>query len=185
MVRLGQQTVEPRKAAIIAALDRWIRQRPGLEFGNYGAIAPYRAEVRSIAKDLRDALALLRYVELHDSITADMLLEAARSAYSGRLSIVPAIIGKDTDGKQVCGYRIEYCTGQYWPTEYRRAACAVLSQAIWYWTREHCMPSKIVQGGEAFYPHVDGSKNQQSAGDWLRSSLRREFGRSIANRWFA
>ena len=74
----------PSKSTILAALDAWIRQRPGLEFGNYGDWTAYRSEVRSIGKDLQHARALLRYVEWHDSITAEMILNAARS---GRLSI--------------------------------------------------------------------------------------------------
>lgn len=41
------------KATVIACLDRWIRQRPGLEFGNYGDLRAYRAELRNIARDLR------------------------------------------------------------------------------------------------------------------------------------
>ena len=112
----------PSKSTIVAALDAWIRQRPGLEFGNYGDWTAYRSELRSIGKDLQHARALLRYVEWHDSITADMILNAARS---GRLSIV-------VDGNKV---RVDYCTGQYWSIEYRPAVCRLLSSVIWHWMR--------------------------------------------------
>ena len=44
---------------VFDALEAWINQRPGLEFANYGAIAPYRAEMRSIAKDKARAIAAL------------------------------------------------------------------------------------------------------------------------------
>lgn len=36
---------------------------------------------------------------------------------------------------------LDYCTGQYWPTEYRKAACAVLASAVWSWMRDECMPA--------------------------------------------
>lgn len=152
------------KSTIIAALDAFIRQRPGLEFGNYGDWTTYRSEVRSIGKDLQHARALLRYVEWHDSITAQMILDAAQS---GRLSIV-------VDGNKV---RVGYCTWQYWPTEYRPAVCRLLSSVIWYYWRDHCMP---VDAGP-----IDKFSNLQNVGPWIRKNAVREFGTSIARRWFA
>jgi hypothetical protein len=145
--RIGAAMADER-ARILDALDAWIRQRPGLEYGNYGDPVAYRAELRSITTDLRHARRLLDAVRWR-SIDAAALREAFRSAYSGRLS---------WDGKQ-----LDYCTGQYWPTEYRRAACAVLASALWHYTRES-------------FPHLDG--------DGLRARLRKEFGRGIASRWF-
>lgn len=47
------------RTTILAALDRFIRQRPGLEFANYGDWSAYRAEVRSIGRDLQHARTLL------------------------------------------------------------------------------------------------------------------------------
>ena len=153
----------PSKSTILAALDAWIRQRPGLEFGNYGDWTAYRAEVRSIGKDLQHARALLRYVEWHDSITADMILDAAKS---GRLSIV-------VEGDKV---RIDYCAGQYWPTEYRPAVCRLLSSVIWHWMRENAP----VDAGP-----IDKFSNLQNVSPWIRKQASREFGTSIARRWFA
>jgi hypothetical protein len=139
---------------IIEAMDAFVRQRPGLEFGNYGDVSAYRSEMRSITKDLHDYRALSRQVEL-SGITAEQLLAAFR-AYSGRLSI------NETDKGEV---RLDYCTGQYFPTEYRRAACAVMAQALWDYKRDN-------------YP--DGP----DVGLAIRKSFKREFGDSIANRWF-
>ena len=159
------------KTAIIAAIDAWIRQRPGLEFGNYGDWTAYRSEVRSIGKDLQHARALLRYVEWHDSITAEMILSAAQS---GRLSIV-------VDGNKV---RVDYCTGQYWPTEYRPAVCRLLSSVIWDYWRDYCMPEgRLVHNSETgeTFKRYQG----QRAGDWLRKNAAREFGTGVARRWFA
>ena len=139
------------KQQIIDALYKFASQRPGLEFGNYGDVSAYRSEMRSITKDLHQARQLLRAVELRDSITVEQLREGFQ-AYSGRLSIV------DTDTGDA---RLDYCTGQYFPTEYRRAVCAVLASTLWVWARPD-------------YP----------TGDKLRSYFRREFGRGIASRWF-
>src|SRR5258708_38084785 len=71
------------KQHVLTALQVWIRQRPGLEFGNYGALAPYRAELRQIAKDKRDAEALLTAGAVRDSSTAADLVAAFPRAYSG------------------------------------------------------------------------------------------------------
>lgn len=141
------------KSTIIAALHKWINQRPGLEFGNYGNVPSYRSEMRSIARDLQHARAMINYVAWHDSITAEMILDAANSAYSGRLSFV-------IDGNKVT---IDYCTGQYWPTEYRRAVCSLMSSVIWYWLRENC---------------------EYKTGDDIRKAATRELGQSIGRRWF-
>ena len=151
------------KQTIIEALTRWVSQRPGLDYGNYGDPVAYRAEVRSIGKDLQHARAMLNYVAWHDSITAEMILDAAGS---GRLSIV---VKGDT-------VTLDYCTGQYWPTEYRPAVCRLLSSVIWYWMRENAP----VDAG----PIISHS-NLQDVGDYIRKTARRELGTSIARRWFA
>jgi hypothetical protein len=148
------------KEQILTALSAWIRQRPGLEFGNYGALAPYRAELRQIAKDKRDAETLLAAVAIRDSITADDLLKGF-SAYSGRLQI------SEHNGRA----RLDYCTGQYWPTEYRKAAAAVLASVLWERKRADCNSD------------VD-NRQHRSLGDEIRHSFKREFGRSIQQRWF-
>ena len=138
------------KSTIIAALRKWIAQRPGLEFGNYGDVSSYRAEMRSIGKDLQHARAMVNYVAWHDSITAEMILHAAGS---GRLTLT-------ADGDKV---RIDYVTGQYWPTEYRRAVCHLMSSVIWAWLREH---------------------GNCETGDDIRKAARRELGAGVARRWF-
>lgn len=150
------------KETILNLLEAWVRQRPGLEYGNYGDAASYRAEVRSIGRDLQHARELWRYVAMRESIAANRLVDAFRHAYGGRLSLT------ERNGRPA----LEYCTGQYWPTEYRRAACAVLAAAIWDYWRDDCMPA------------TDAGRKGMSPEDWLRRTARREFGRAIAGRWF-
>ena len=152
------------KQTIIDALNAWVNQRPGLDYGNYGDPAAYRAEMRSIGKDLQHARAMINYVAWRDSITAEMILKAADNG--GRLSIV---VNGDT-------VTLDYCTGQYWCTEYRPAVCRLLSFVIWYWMRENAP----VDAG----PIISHS-NLQDVGGYIRKTARRELGTSIARRWFA
>jgi len=138
------------KQAILSTLRKFARQRPGLEFGNYGDIRAYRSELRSITRDLSDVQTLLRAVE-HSEITADDIL---RAADGGRLSITA-----------VCDLvRIDYCTGQYFPTEYRKAVCRVLASALWDRVRYN----------------TEGNDLARRIG----AHFRREFGRGIASRYF-
>ena len=146
-----EQTSE--KDQILDALGVWIRQRPGLDFGNYGDWKNYRAEVRSIQRDLDEARQLLRSVQL-SSVSAEVLKGAFR-AFSGRLTWN--------------GTRLEYCAGQYWPTEYRKAACAVLAAALWDHYRDD---------------YAASATEGESAGNAIRRQFKRSFGKRIANRWF-
>ena len=162
------------RATILAALDRFIRQRPGLEFGNYGDWSAYRAEVRSIGRDLQHARTLLAYVDCLQGIDADRLKAAFRGAYSGRLNLgftrVCDACHRDPTLQHNHAPRaiLDYCTGQYWPTEYRKAACAVLASAIWDYWRDH----------------APALREGVSVGDHLRRKAFEIFGRAIAGRWF-
>ena len=115
------------KQSIISALRAFIAQRPGLEWGNYASsdraasVCAYQQEARSIRRDLHDARALLTAVEAIEGIDAAALVDASQMAYSGRLTLV-----SDASGDAA----VDYCTGQYWPVEYRRAVAAVCAQAL-------------------------------------------------------
>lgn len=175
--------MDSRKQAIVDALRRWIAQRPGLEFGNYGNVPAYRAELRSITRDKHDAERLLDAVASLDSITADDMLAASRGAFSGRLRI---------EGDYEFGIgdiRIEYDTGQYWPTEYRKAAAAVCASALWNAQRDELdqvparVPDSRAEGEPTKYLCSTNGKWLRE-GDWLRTSFRHWFGRGIQQRWF-
>lgn len=171
--------MEPRKQAIISALRRFIRQRPGMDPRNYDA-AGYRSESREVTKDRKQAETLLDAVSWRDGIDADALIRAAQGAYSGRLTIESAPEGDAKPG--IPDARIDYTTGQYFPTEYRKAVCAVLASALWDWTRDTAMPAPR---GDGTYEYArNGRVSAVSAGDWLRAHFAREFGRGIASRWF-
>jgi hypothetical protein len=176
--------MDMKKQAICEALRAWINQRPGLEFGNYGDLTSYRAEVRSIGQDLQHARELLRAVELRDSITGDDLEAAFPRAYSGRLMPINKS-SRHADGSITWIFGFDYCTGQYWPTEYRKAACAVLASVLWERKRAD-MPVPITMHNSETGEDVKRyGPDTLRAGDWLRASFRREYGRGIAHRWFA
>jgi hypothetical protein len=154
------------KSALIDTLYQWINKRPCLDPRDYisdwndrNGRAAYRSESRSITKDLNQAREMLSYVSRRDSITAEDILKASRDSFSGRLTINPL-----NDGE---GFSIHYCVGQYWPTEYRRAVCAILSSAIWNRIREDIPPET------------------ENKGDAIRDAAKRELSRPIASRWFS
>ena len=186
------------KQTICDALAAFIRSRPGFDPHNYGDAASYRADVRRAARQKRDAETMLADVRWRDSITGADLIEAARG---GRLTIE----------QTARGIRIDYCAGQYYPTEYRAGVCRVLASALWNWQREN-MPAPyahrvhypdgtvspaldIHAASEARTLHpaayltdlyrIPGRPNGSiSAGDWLRRKFRTKFGSALQRRWF-
>lgn len=148
------------------ALRVFINQRSGIEFGNYQCGTweqtrkCFNGDYRPMLRHGKQAREMLRAVELRESITAEMLKEASR-AYSGRLQFI------EKDGK----VGVQYTTGQYFPTEYRKAACSVLAQCLWDYFRANL--SKCEIQGEC-----------GTCADSIRKAAQREFGRSIASTWF-
>lgn len=178
--------MEPRKQAIVTALHTWINQRPGMDPRNYDR-AGYLADLRKVQRQRRDAQTLLAAVELAN-INADALIAAFPRAFSGRLTLITS----SRDGKRLRreDWFLDYTTGQYWCTEYRAAACAVLASALWEYAREHVMPENwgLRDGDRVYPPNADKPwplSAHVSAGDWLRAHFRSQFGRGIASRWFA
>lgn len=142
-----------KKDQILAALSAFISQRSGMDYANYGDRDAFMGDYRPMLRAGRDARQLLRQVQLRDSISESDVREGFR-AYSGRLSIV----------EKGDGVACHYCAGQYFPTEYRNAACAVLASILWTYARTQC---------------------NCADGNAIRKWAKREFGRGIAVRWFA
>ena len=160
-----QETTSDRET-MLDALQGFIRQRPGFEYGNYGDVKSYRADVRRAGRDLRDAEELLRAVRWRTSCKVN-------PRASGRLTW-----NEENKGAW------SYCTAQYFPTEFRAAACYVLASALWdYWAE--CLPENKVtythntETGE-LTKRYDGLR----IGDWIRRQARRELGARLARRWF-
>ena len=181
--------MDPLKQAICDALAKFIRSRPGFEYANYGDHAGYSADVRRAARQKRDAETMLAAVRWRDSITGADLIEAARGE---RLTIEATRVEYPNQLPTPYGYRvrIDYCAGQYYPTEYRAGVCRVLASALWNWQRES-MPhgpncEKLSNGDRRYWSDYAraGKGDFVSAGDWLRRKFRAEFGSSLARRYF-
>lgn len=105
---------------ILAAFKPWINQDAGLDRADYGCapgqggsredLRNYHDECRRIAKDgTRARRALKLALTFQPNAEA---MESALTRFSGRLTWNKGAL--------------HYCTGQYWPTEYRIAAAVVL-----------------------------------------------------------
>jgi hypothetical protein len=117
----------PEKSALIEALDAFINQPPKLREADYGGKnIHYNHDKHKIQLAFKDARSMLAYAKGCDDITAADLIDASKRAFAGRLQF--EIKDSWPVGQKVL---IDYTTGQYWPTEYRSAAAAVLSSAIW------------------------------------------------------
>lgn len=119
---------EQAKNDILEALKSFVNQRPGFDLSNYCSMSNYRGDQRPVQKQRAIAHDLIRWVAWHDSVTAEMIIDAAKHNFSGRLSIA-----YDPDTRKC---KIDYCTGQYFPTEFRLAVVRVLTGLIWDWLRK-------------------------------------------------
>ena len=142
------------KQSIIDALYTFAHKRPRLDFADYGSRSNYMAESRAITQDLHHARTLLRQLELSQSISAEDIIKASKSAFSGRLTITAT-----NDGI----VNIDYCTGQYFPTEYRKAVAAVCASVLWAWYRDKC---------------------GYATGESIRQAAKRNVGQAIARHYF-
>ncbi len=149
--------VTGKRSEMLSALRKFARSRPGLDSRNYIAsvhdvkgIKAYMTESREITKLLDHARILINAVDWREaSISAEDIDVASRLSYSGRLTY-------NAERKEW-----DYCTGSYYPVEYRRAVCYVMSMAlIQHWMREgYCVPQ-------------------------IQKKAVEEFGKSIGGRWF-
>lgn len=99
----------------LQAIAVYAAQNPGFDFRDYGDVSAYRSDSHRAQRQLRDVRQALHSAILSGATDADVF-SACAHAFSGRLTV-------DASG------RVDYCTGQYWPTEYRAACAAVLERA--------------------------------------------------------
>lgn len=168
--------VNPQSA--IAQLVAFSAQNSGLDVRNYTTGADrwrdgwkaYQTEARSISADWRRVKAALITAGAEGVTDADVIAEAPQ-AYSGRLEWN----GKTTtDEGCPSAPHWEYCTGQYWPTEYRKAAATVLEAAIRR-VRQARPPEKQRVTTIAQLK----SLNARNGGCWFEPSSMRFFGTRI------
>jgi hypothetical protein len=159
---MRKTAAELTKSEIVEMLARFIAQRPGIEPGNYHDYASYRSESREVTKDRHVAESLLDAVANREGITADAM--RAELMGSGRLTL-------SEDG------RLDYCTGQYFPTEYRKAAARALASMLWAYWREDITQARA--RSLVSFPACGGG-----IGDAIRAEAKRTFRNRAVLRYF-
>lgn len=144
------QAATADKATLCRMIRAHIAQRSGIDFRNYDNRENFMEDYRPMLRDGRDARRMLEWIESRDGITAADIQSA--TGFNGRLEF-----STGADGR----LRLEYCTGQYFVTEYRAAACSMLSGIFWRYL-----------AGQKYSAYE------------IRREARGYFGSGIASRWF-
>jgi hypothetical protein len=161
---------------VLNALQKFINEKPELEPANYGcdpeqlkytprsewfaARNAMRQDARTIAKDGTRARKALQEARQYPP-NAELLAEAFKRAFSGRLS------WDEEPGA------LSYCTGQYYPTEYRAAAATVLEYYV------HAVKPKFTPPtGQVFYTAAEIEHAADRAGSHFFSRGAKRFFRS-------
>jgi len=147
--------------------------RKQLDWRDYGnSRAAYRADARQVAKDGTRAKQALELARSLQPAKPELLADSFR-AFSGRLEWR----GTSHDSALL------YCTGQYFPTEYRKAAAAVLETYIAAWRQWYA--SEHPQ--EYTYADMDDVRaaNEQIGNHWFDRSTMKFFKTRIESRLIA
>lgn len=118
------------ESSAIAQLVAFAAQNSGIDprnyFDNWGdknGVKAFKDEQRSISEEWRRFKQALQVAAIEGVTDADVISEAPH-AFSGRLEWKASRNAPIAEGE-----RWEYCTGQYFPTEYRAAAATLLEYA--------------------------------------------------------
>ena len=140
----------------IDKLIKFVNQRPGLDFQDYGDISAYRSESAEITRDRADFFELLSLASRRINNLDTVITEYLKSN-SGRLTM-------DENGN------LQYCTGQYFPTEYRPACNRVLANLIW---KDY---SNEIESNSPNPVYKDGHE--------IRKAIKRNVSRRVAKNYF-
>lgn len=141
---------------IIEKLTKFVNQRPGLDFANYGDARAYRTESAEITRDRADFFELLSYA-FRRIDNLNELVENYLKNTSGRLTL-------NDEGE------LQYCTGQYFPTEYRPAANRILANLIFASYRDEI--------------ETDSPNNVYKDGHEIRKAIKRNVSRRLMKNYF-
>jgi len=138
----------------IDLLCKFVNSRPCLDFNDYGDIKIYRAESREITKDRADFYELLNLARwqvenLNDKIEQHLTSSSDRLTFENN--------------------KLQYITGQYYPTEYRPAANRVIKSIIW---REF-MNAKTPE-----------NTNKYETGHDIRKAIKKHLSRRVSRLYF-
>lgn len=128
------------------ALDALVDSRPMLEPGNYATLADYRADQRGNMQARAD------YWRIRACIAPDnhTLFEIARGSRITFTGPDDALVA-------------DYCAGQYYPIEYRRACVRLIASAWW---------------------QAQAGRLAEADAQYIRTVAKAVFGPGIARRWF-
>ena len=119
---MNRQTQTPNQQVYATCLENlisFVNQAPGFCFANYGSYKYYR---KDYSESLKDKHSFFEILSLASRLVDRSELQKRVYEYlwvnSGRLFC-------DEAGK------IDYHTGQYFPTEYRNQSCRIISTVLW------------------------------------------------------
>lgn len=118
---MNTQAQTPETINAASLLNEFAHQRPGLDPRDYGGGREgwllYRREAAEITRDLSDFRELFNL---------------AFNLYGGQFpELVADYLSKSNDRLTLEGNKLQYITGQYFPTEYRPAASRCVVSLIW------------------------------------------------------
>ena len=139
---------------VIELLCKFVNQRAGLNFADYGDRTIYLRESREITKDRQDFYEFLNLAyRLVDDLNGKIITYL--SANGDRLTLE--------------NNRLKYITGQYFPTEYRPAATRAIKAVIW-----EALRTEKNGSGEYLY----------QTGDQIRNVFKRNLSRRAYKNYF-
>lgn len=135
-------------------IREFVNQRPCLEFANYGDVKSYRSESREITNDLHDFREIMSL-----AFTIVPNLEERLTEY----------LTKSSDRLTLVNGKLQYITGQYFPTEYRPAVNRVLSNIMWRYVVSE---------------YFKGELGKETTGDDIRKWFRKRLSRRVCKYYF-
>jgi hypothetical protein len=151
---MNTTTTTTQEINFLELLCKFAHQRPALCFSDYGDRRIYQAQSREITKDLHDFCDLLNFARWKVDNLSQKIADYLTTS-NDRLTF--------ENGK------LQYITGQYFPTEYRPACNRVLKSIIW---REY-----------ANQKNEDGTP-KYNTGDEIRKQIRQYVTRRTAKNYF-
>lgn len=144
----------PQSINVATLLYDFAHQRPCLSPCNYGGgregWLAYRRESAEITRDLNDFRELFTF---------------AFNLYGGKFpELVADYLAKSSDRLTLKGDKLEYITGQYFPTEYRPAASRCIVSLIWRY-------------------YANRQAENETGGD-IRKAIRRRLSRRVGRLYF-
>ena len=131
---MKKETTTPAPTGIISKLSSFVDQRPGFNLDNYfspyenseqrkNGLKCYRNDYSEALKDKHSYYELLNLAYslcpyIHDCNNLENMIFNELKNNSGRLTL-------DEQNN------LQYCSGQYFPTEYRAAACRIIVSVLW------------------------------------------------------